>query len=85
MILKSYHKSLRYRHPRAQRGWQRLWRSRTSSSDGTENGYDLGEQHRLRACSKATIAIKRLETARNNTRFGGEHVLLNTIEYKENK
>ena len=56
-----------------------------SSYDGTEKRLRLKVTHRLRACSKATIALKRLETARNNTRFGGEHVLLNTIEYKENK
>ena len=55
-----------------------------SSYDGTEKRLRLKVTHRLRACSKVTIALKRLETARNNTRLSGEHVLLNTIEYKEN-
>ena len=55
------------------------------SYNGTENGYDyIGYKHQLQAAAKVTIAIKKLVTARNNTRICGEHVLLNKSIYKRN-
>ena len=47
------------------------------SYNGTENGCDyIGYKHQLQAATKVTIAIKKLATARNNTRICGKHVLL---------